>query len=202
MDLDRQEMETALRRWFVADQLGAEEVDRLWQAWEQLAASPGRLQALDRLFDPDHQVADGTDWWEQRQQGKPALVSPIGDVDRFCMMLTADPTVPRRPPARPHCPDELVGHWRLAEVSADERSVEPAAAVREWELGTGGRFAATGDAARSGCSWRVHRGLYWFLWLVQPHEDPEEWRIRKRDPDQLEMTPPDRTRGFQRWRRV
>lgn len=195
--LTRSELEGALRVWFLASPGDAE---RLWGEWQKLAASPARLAALDALFDPEQRIGHGWDWWEVRQDGKPTRVGSVTDFDRFRMMLIADPTVPGRPPARPHCPEELVGRWMVTEVSVDEKSVTPPAKPRQYELAADGTYRGAGTTG----TWRVHRGASPFLWLFPEDDDGDrqEWRIRTQDGDQLELTPPERSRGFERWRRV
>ena len=66
MKNQKSELAEILARWFQAEALPAEEIDRLYRAWQERQKDRLYLNMLRRQFDPSNRVAGGTAWWEER----------------------------------------------------------------------------------------------------------------------------------------
>ncbi|MCE9578800.1 MAG: hypothetical protein K8W52_37090 [Deltaproteobacteria bacterium] len=197
------ELESALLRYFVADELDAAARARLVAAGLELIGDRARVLGQVGLFAPDDPIGHGLAWWEERQRGEPALVLPITALDQALMLYTSEPRLDPRPRPRAHCPPELRGRWQRIGVSRDDVTVAPPDHPRAWTLGNGGELATEGDPARAGWGWRVHEGSARSLCLG-PAGDPlrERWTVLAFDDGEMDLVSPDAYRGFERWRRA
>lgn len=198
------ELEAALLRYFLAEDLEAADRARLVAAGLALAADRPRMRGQLGQFAPEDPIGHGLAWWEERQRGSPVLRLPISKLDHALMLITSEPRLDPRPAPRPHCPPELCGRWERTGASRDDVTMEPPRSPRAWTLGADGSVATEGDPERAGWTWRVHEGSFRTLCLGPPH-DPlrERWIVLALRPDaaELDLASPDTIRGFERWRR-
>ena len=208
-DLDRAAFEHTLRRWYEVDEpdaLDTATLERLWKAWRAFAADQARVDGQERLFASENtRVVHGHAWWEERQRGQVKTALPITTHDRLNMWLSTDARLGPRPRPRPHCPDELVGTWRLAGVSLEREEPRPPAAEQTWTLRADGTMSSTGHPERGGTRWRVHLSPTPELLLVGPDGHPEKLVVIRRPGeagDSMDVRGAGQLRGFTRWARV
>ena len=162
-----------LGRYFFTDRvsLGNERV--LYELWKEFNNDQSNAAGFRRpvLVDRVVQVLHGLLWWEDRQSCRSDPLNPGGYEERILMFLCVFPGLLESwhcPRARPYCPDDVTGQWRLVGLPVTKSSQ-----VRNFMtegrtivLSPDGVAHVVGNEDNQVNDWRVH---------IQPTGNREFW---------------------------
>ena len=127
-------------------------VYQLFKGWREIASDNARIRGQELMFRPENAGRlHGVGWWE-------AYVERAQDPepeDHVCMYLSSTP--PFFVPPRFHCPDSLVGKWKLVAegYKYDEQKYPPHVALT-MALNSDGSFEVSHGDVKDGAKWCVH----------------------------------------------